>query len=72
MFTPYEIETIARTRREDIAREIAANRRANEATRKQTTPSAWRRQIAATIRAAAAWIAPAATEPVAEPEPRIS
>ena len=75
MFSPYEVETLARLRREEVARQVAANRLASEATkttRGNPTPRPWRQYLATALRAAAARLAPTTVEPAAEPKPLVT
>jgi hypothetical protein len=69
MYNLYEMETLANMRREEIARQIAAIRLADEATRGRATTCAWRRRLAIALRATAAWLAPTAAESAAGAEP---
>lgn len=72
MFSPYEVETLARLQREEVVRQVAANRLAQEAGRGNTTPRPWRQYLAAALRASAARLAPTTAEPTAEPEPLVT
>jgi hypothetical protein len=69
MYSPYEVETLAKLQREEVARQVAAFQLAQKATRDRSTPRAWRRQLAAVLRTTARWLAPTATESGTEAEP---
>ena len=72
MYSQYEVETLARLQREEVARQVAAVRRAAEAARDCTPNRAWRRYLAAALRAVAAWLAPTTAEPTADVEPLVT
>ena len=72
MFSPFEVETLARLQREEVARQVAAVRRAQEATRGAATNRPLRRRLATALRAMATRLAPAAGEPVAGAEPTVT
>jgi hypothetical protein len=72
MNSVHEIETLARLQRQEVARQVAAVRRAQGATRSNAAPRAWRQHLATALRVAAARLAPATGERAADAEPVVT
>ena len=72
MYSPYEVETLARLQREEVARQVAAVNRAQEAARDRATTRVWRRHLATALRALATRLAPTTAEPAADAEPLVT
>jgi hypothetical protein len=68
MYSTYEVETLARLQREEVVRQVAADRLAQEATGTRKATRALRRHLATTLRALATRLAPVATESATDVE----
>jgi hypothetical protein len=72
MYSIHDIETLATLQREEIARQIAGARRADEALRARAATRAWRQHLATALRALASRLAPLTAEPTADAEPLVT